>query len=69
MYFRSDSAAQYLGEAFKERKVEKLYWSVVIGRPNEDQGDISVPLKEHTVNGRFKITLSGNETLDGNVSN
>jgi hypothetical protein len=68
LHFRSEKAAQYLGESFRERIVEKSYWSVVIGSPNEEQGVISVPLKEHTVNGRYKITLSGDETLDGNVS-
>ena len=57
-----------MSEVFRERKVKKTYWSVVIGSPSEEQGDISVPLKEHAVNGRFKITLSGDETLHPNVS-
>ena len=68
LHFRSERSARYLSEAYRERKVEKTYWSVVIGSPGHEQGDISIPLKEHTVNGRFKITLSGDETLDGNVS-
>ncbi|CAB3985679.1 RNA pseudouridylate synthase domain-containing 4 [Paramuricea clavata] len=65
---KSESSAQYLSEAFRERKVKKTYWSVVIGSPAQEQGDISVPLKEHAVNGRFKITLSGDETLHPNAT-
>ena len=64
---RTDEAAQFLGEVFRERKVKKTYWSVVLGSPSQEQGDICVPLKEHAVNGRFKIALSDDETMD-NVS-
>ena len=65
MCFRSDNAAQYLGEVFRERKVEKTYWSVVVGSPNQEEGEISLPLREHTANGRFRITLSDGEMVCG----
>ncbi|XP_028396417.1 mitochondrial RNA pseudouridine synthase Rpusd4-like [Dendronephthya gigantea] len=61
---KSEGAAQYLGEVFRERKVKKTYWSVVVGSPNEEEGHIRIPLKEQTVNGRFKITLSEEEISD-----
>lgn len=65
--FRSEQSAQYLSEVFRERQVIKKYWSVVIGSPNQEEGEISVPLKEQTVRGRFKITLSDQE-MENNVS-
>lgn len=68
LLFRSEHAAQYLGEVFRERKVKKTYWSVAVGSPSEEEGHIRIPLKEQTVNGRFKITLSEDEISDEYVS-
>lgn len=42
---------------FRERKVKKTYWSVVVGTPKYDQGTICIPLREAIVNGRHMTVL------------
>lgn len=41
---RSVAAAARLGAAFRGRKVRKLYWALVVGRPERDEGRIALPL-------------------------
>ncbi len=41
---RSAAVAARLGAAFRGRKVRKLYWALVVGRPRRDAGRIDVPL-------------------------
>ncbi len=42
---RSPGSAAKLAAAFRGRDVEKLYWAVVTGRPEPEQGRIDLPLK------------------------
>jgi 23S rRNA pseudouridine955/2504/2580 synthase len=41
---RSGTAARKLADAFRARDAEKLYWAVVAGSPERDQGSIDLPL-------------------------
>jgi 23S rRNA pseudouridine955/2504/2580 synthase len=41
---RTGQAARRLGEAFRDRETEKLYWAVVVGVPPRADGTIDLPL-------------------------
>lgn len=41
---RTGLAARRLGEAFRDRETEKLYWAVVVGVPPRPEGAIDLPL-------------------------
>ncbi|WP_421997622.1 RluA family pseudouridine synthase [Reyranella sp.] len=41
---RTGQAARRLGEAFRDRETEKLYWAVVVGAPPRAEGAIDLPL-------------------------
>ena len=41
---RTGLAARRLGESFRDRETEKLYWAVVVGAPPRVEGAIDLPL-------------------------
>ena len=41
---RTGLAAKRLGESFRDRETEKLYWAVVVGMPPRPEGAIDLPL-------------------------
>jgi 23S rRNA pseudouridine955/2504/2580 synthase len=41
---RTGAVARRLGESFRDRQTEKLYWAVVVGSPPGGQGAIDLPL-------------------------
>jgi 23S rRNA pseudouridine955/2504/2580 synthase len=41
---RTGQAAKRLGESFRDRETEKLYWAVVVGVPPKARGTIDLPL-------------------------
>jgi 23S rRNA pseudouridine955/2504/2580 synthase len=41
---RTGQAAKRLGEAFRDRETEKLYWAVVVGAPPRSEGTVDLPL-------------------------
>ena len=41
---RTGLAARRLGDAFRDRETEKLYWAVVVGMPPRPEGAIDLPL-------------------------
>ena len=41
---RTGQAARRLGESFRDRETEKLYWAIVIGVPSRADGAIDLPL-------------------------
>ena len=41
---RTGQAARPLGESFRDRETEKLYWAVVVGVPPKAEGAIDLPL-------------------------
>ncbi len=53
---KNDFAHQRLSEQFTERKVEKIYEAVVIGKPREAHGIIERPIGRHPVY-RHKMTV------------
>ena len=41
---RTGLAARRLGDSFRDRETEKLYWAVVVGAPPRSEGAIALPL-------------------------
>jgi 23S rRNA pseudouridine955/2504/2580 synthase len=41
---RTGQAAKRLGESFRDRETEKLYWAVVVGVPSKPEGAVDLPL-------------------------
>ena len=41
---RTGQAAKRLGQSFRDRETEKLYWAVVVGVPGNAEGAIDLPL-------------------------
>lgn len=41
---RTGLAARRLGDAFRDRETEKLYWAIVVGMPPRPEGAIDLPL-------------------------
>lgn len=41
---RTGQAAKRLGQSFRDRETEKLYWAVVVGVPPKPEGAIDLPL-------------------------
>jgi 23S rRNA pseudouridine955/2504/2580 synthase len=46
VFARSLPMARWLTKAFKERKVQKVYWALVCGIPQKKEGTISLPLSK-----------------------
>lgn len=61
---KNDFAHQRLSEQFTERKVEKIYEALVVGKPREARGIIDKPIGRHPVY-RHKMTVveGGREAL------
>ncbi len=56
---RKTSVAAKLGEAFRNKDMEKIYWAVVIGKPDKSEGKISIPLlKSDTGAGKEKVVAN-----------
>lgn len=47
VFARSLPMARWLTKAFKERKVQKVYWALVCGIPQKKEGVISLPLSKN----------------------
>lgn len=41
---RSSAAAKSLSESFRNRKTDKIYWALVVGRPERNEGTVNAPL-------------------------
>lgn len=52
---RTRIAARHLGDAFKARQTEKIYWGLVHGVPPLREGDIKAPLKKDMVPGEDEL--------------
>ena len=55
---RSAVAARALTAAFKNHEIEKVYWSVVRGCPQKEEGVIDAPLKKSGEADRAKVRVS-----------
>jgi 23S rRNA pseudouridine955/2504/2580 synthase len=58
---RTRRAAQTLSSSFQGRSVEKVYWALVLGRPEIESGTIDAPLAKRGGAGREKVE----EIVDG----
>ena len=58
---RSSAAARALGRSFKGREAEKVYWALVAGRPERDEGEIDLPLLKGGGAGRERVHVDGEE--------
>ena len=52
---RSQAVARELAFAFQQHRVRKLYWAVVVGRPQRNQGEIDLPLAKQGPPGRERM--------------
>jgi len=73
LFAKNEAAHKYLSRLFEERNVEKYYLGIVLGRPNEDKGEIEAPIAEHpiqkglmTIHRSGKASHTGFEVLEGN---
>jgi len=65
---RTRSAAAFLGEAFKARETEKIYWALVAGVPRPAHGRISTFLAKEETRDRVRIAKHGDSGADHAVS-
>jgi 23S rRNA pseudouridine955/2504/2580 synthase len=52
---RSVAAAAFLARAFRDRATRKLYWALVVGRPNEPAGRIDLALTKGVGRGGERV--------------
>ena len=52
---RTAASARRLGKAFAGRDVRKVYWAITVGRPEQDQGRINLPLAKNMGKGRERV--------------
>lgn len=58
---KSADMAAYLTECFREGKIEKTYWAIVVDNPTPGYGTISVPLLKSGVGDREKVVVDRKE--------
>lgn len=58
---RKTSIAAKLGEAFRNRDVEKVYWAVVVGVPELKKGKVDLPLAKGGGEGKEKMCVDEKE--------
>jgi len=54
---RSAAAARKLGELFKSRETEKIYWALVAGMPDAPEGIIDLPLAKQPGRGGERVRV------------
>lgn len=52
---RSARAAAWLGRTFQSREIRKIYWALVVGMPDADEGMIDLPLGKQGPAGRERM--------------
>jgi 23S rRNA pseudouridine1911/1915/1917 synthase len=66
LFAKNDRTHKYLSQLFEERKVEKYYLGIVLGRPAALSGTIEAPIAEHPVNkGMMVVHRSGKPSTTG----
>lgn len=56
IFAKNETAHKYYSSLFEERKIEKYYLGVVIGKPNSPAGIIDAAIAEHPVNKGMMVT-------------
>lgn len=54
---RHDKAIARLGKMFMQKRVEKIYWTVVLGGPPEESGTVDAPIHKITGKGGWRIVV------------
>ena len=52
---KTKEASRKITKLFKENKVKKKYWAIVLGSPNNEKGKIILPLNKKFISGQEKI--------------
>ncbi len=52
---KTAAAAARIGQAFRQHRVDKLYWAIVVGRPSQHSGIIDQPLAKQPGQGGEKV--------------
>jgi 23S rRNA pseudouridine955/2504/2580 synthase len=52
---RTAASARKLSKAFVNRDFKKMYWAIVVGRPDQEQGRINLPLAKNIGKGRERV--------------
>ena len=52
---RNAGSARKLGKAFVSRDIRKVYWAIMVGRPDREQGRINLPLAKNIGKGRERV--------------
>lgn len=61
---RNDHAKEFLLSAFKQRRIEKHYTALVVGRPNNDRARLELPIKRGIKNPqKMSIHSSGKSAI------
>lgn len=58
---KSPSMATFLTTAFREGKIEKTYWAVVVGHPTPGYGTVKAPIRKGEVGVREKMIIDPKE--------
>lgn len=58
---RSAKVAREMGAAFKSKAIEKLYWALLVGVPEQSEGAIKAPLAKGGGLGREKMHVNDKE--------
>jgi len=55
---RTAQAAKILTEAFRNRTTQKIYWALVIGKPEQNDGTVRAPLDKEPGSGGERMMVS-----------
>jgi 23S rRNA pseudouridine955/2504/2580 synthase len=55
---RTNDSATFLGEAFRQGDIKKIYWAIVIGQPRPGQGVINAPLLKGGDGNQEKVAVN-----------
>jgi 23S rRNA pseudouridine1911/1915/1917 synthase len=73
LFAKNEATHKYLSKLFEDRKVEKYYVGIVLGRPANDKGEIEAPIGENPAHkGMMNVHRNGKpshtsyEVMEGN---
>ncbi|MCP9751135.1 RluA family pseudouridine synthase [Ferruginibacter sp. HRS2-29] len=73
LFAKNEATHKYLSKLFEDRKVEKYYVGIVLGRPANDKGEIEAPIGENPAHkGTMNVHRNGKpshtsyEVMEGN---
>lgn len=55
---KTSDSATFLGEAFRQGAVKKIYWAIVVGQPKPGQGTINAPLLKGGDGNQEKVAVN-----------